>query len=118
LSYGIARIKVKSNWHIENLLTGVASVICLLCALKSDASSRPFAMALFMLPFVVTAFYAAKEKKLNLLRLCTAVIGIRLVVVYFEIFGSLALTGFGLILSGVVLIGGVAIWKRLVGNFE
>jgi hypothetical protein len=41
------------------------------------------------------------------------VIALRLVVVYFEVFGSLAVTGVGLVFSGGLMIVSALYWNRL-----
>jgi uncharacterized membrane protein len=53
---------------------------------------------------------AAGERRL--FNLASIVVSIRIVVAYFEVFGDLAYTGFGLILSGVVILGVAAVWYR------
>lgn len=55
-------------------------------------------------------------------RLAVAIIALRLLIVYFELFGGLARTGGGLVFSGLVVIGmtyaGVQVQKRLIGRRE
>jgi uncharacterized membrane protein len=49
---------------------------------------------------------------LNLLNFATAVIGIRILIVYFEVFGSLLGTGVGLVTGGMLTLGMVWLWVR------
>jgi uncharacterized membrane protein len=42
-----------------------------------------------------------------------AAIAVRLFIVYFELFGTLAMTGTGLVLAGILLIGLALAWRRL-----
>lgn len=68
---------------------------------------------------VVWALAAAAASLANYRRLfdvASLVIAIRFIVIYFEVFGSLTYTGVGLIASGVVILGVVAIWYKLRKN--
>lgn len=49
---------------------------------------------------------------LRLLNLATAVIGIRILIVYFEVFGSLLGTGVGLVTGGLLTLALVWLWTR------
>jgi hypothetical protein len=55
---------------------------------------------LFVLAWAGAAWIAASLKRKRLFDIATLVLGIRFIVVYFQVFGSLAATGIGLILSG------------------
>lgn len=57
------------------------------------------------------ALSAAMERR-GLFNICTGVILIRFIIVYFEVFGSLAETGLGLIFSGVVILGAAYTWHH------
>lgn len=59
------------------------------------------------------AVFAGKKRLFDLVAF---VIAARFVVVYFEVFGSLAATGIGLILSGGVILGTVYVWHRYRGR--
>jgi uncharacterized membrane protein len=48
----------------------------------------------------------------------SALIGIRFLIVYFQAFGGLATTGFGLILSGILLLVFVKLWIKFNPKFE
>jgi hypothetical protein len=43
-----------------------------------------------------------------------AAVAVRLFIVYFELFGSLATTGLGLIVAGALLIGLTLLWRRVM----
>lgn len=51
------------------------------------------------------AWAAQRRQRAGLFRLAVGVIAVRLIVIYFEVFGSLATTGIGLIVSGLLVIG-------------
>jgi hypothetical protein len=45
-------------------------------------------------------------------------IGARFLIVYFQVFGSLATTGFGLIISGLIIICAAVLWFKKKEKFE
>ena len=71
---------------------------------------------LFLLPWASAAAVAAAMERKRLFDLAALVIGIRFIVVYFQVFGSLAVTGVGLIISGSVILGIAYLWYRYRGN--
>ena len=62
--------------------------------------------------WVLVAYTAHQAGLLTLLNLATAVIGIRILIVYFEVFGSLLGTGVGLVTGGMLTLGMVWLWVR------
>ncbi len=50
----------------------------------------------------------------TLFGIAIAAIAIRIFIVYFELFGTLATTGAGLIVAGLLLIGLAALWRRIL----
>jgi uncharacterized membrane protein len=62
--------------------------------------------------WVLVAYTAHQAGLLNLLNFATAVIGIRILIVYFEVFGSLLGTGVGLVTGGMLTLGMVWLWVR------
>lgn len=54
----------------------------------------------------------------KLFNLMILLIGIRFLIIYFQVFGSLAYTGFGLIISGLLIIGVVALWYKYSSRIE
>jgi hypothetical protein len=48
----------------------------------------------------------------RLFNLCVNLIGLRFLIIYFQVFGSLATTGIGLIVSGLIIIGAVVVWYK------
>ena len=71
---------------------------------------------LFILSWGGAAAVAAMNEEKRLFDFAAMVIGIRFIVVYFEVFGSLAATGFGLILSGTVILSVTYLWHRYRGK--
>jgi uncharacterized membrane protein len=74
--------------------------------------SEVVAALCFILLWVVVAFAAHRSGLASLLNLATALIGLRLIVVYFEIFGSLLGTGIGLVSGGLLTLALVWLWLR------
>lgn len=70
-----------------------------------------FAAQLCVLTGLVVA--AAQAKAVGLSRLLTLCLGIRLFIGYLEVFGSLLTTGFGLIFTGIVILGLAYGWHKL-----
>ena len=66
--------------------------------------------ALFFAVWASAASAAAASGRKRLFDIATFVIAARFVVVYFEVFGSLAATGVGLIISGIVILGAAYVW--------
>jgi uncharacterized membrane protein len=58
------------------------------------------------------AIFFAGSRSPRLFQTLLALIGLRFLIVYFEAIGGLALTGFGLMLSGVVVIAVGYLWNR------
>jgi hypothetical protein len=62
------------------------------------------AAILFMAFWAGIAWTCIKSNRPELARVAVGVIAVRLITIYFEVFGSLAMTGIGLIVSGVTII--------------
>lgn len=71
----------------------------------------------FIAIWVLAAWIAAVLNAKRLYNLFTLVVAIRLIGVYFEVFGSLLATGFGLILSGFVILLTAYLWNRYRQTF-
>lgn len=66
----------------------------------------------FFVTWVLAATAAAHSKHRRWFDFASFVIAVRIVVVYFEVFGSLAMTGVGLIISGAVTLGIAFAWHH------
>lgn len=62
---------------------------------------------------VCLVFAAAQAKAVGLSRLLTLCLGIRLFAAYLELFGTLLSTGFGLIFTGMVILGLAVGWRKI-----
>ena len=70
-----------------------------------------FAAQLCVLVCLVVA--AAQAKAVGLSRVLTLCLGIRLFTAYLELFGTLLTTGFGLIFTGIVILGLACGWRKV-----
>lgn len=95
------------------LSVGVFATLPLVFA---DGTASPGVSLLGAVGFFCTwgfaAAAAAYSQRRRWFDLASFVIAVRVVFVYFEVFGSLAVTGLGLIASGVVTLGTAFIWHR------
>lgn len=98
------------------LLAGPPIAFALALALPHpDAmGSRLIGIAVFMALWAAVARAAAAEGWTSLFGVAIAAIGLRIFIVYLELFGSLAATGGGLIVGGVLLVGLSWLWHRIV----
>jgi uncharacterized membrane protein len=68
--------------------------------------------------FAVVALAAHKRGRPRLLHLATAAVGLRLLAIYFEVFGSLLDTGLGLVLGGLLTLLVTWVWARKRRDFD
>lgn len=74
--------------------------------------------AYFIVSAVLLALYYAVRKWYWLFNAMTIVVGIRFLIIYFQVFGDLAYTGIGLVVSGLVIIGLAVAWYRYRPRLE
>lgn len=98
------------------LLAGPPIAFALALALPHpDAmASRLAGIAVFMGLWAAIARAAAAEGWTSLFGVAIAAIGLRIFIIYIELFGSLAATGGGLIVGGVLLVTLSWLWHRIV----
>jgi hypothetical protein len=73
----------------------------------------PVAAALSFIAFWAAVGWAGYvTRRFNLLNLATAMIGLRILIAYFEVFGSLLSTGVGLITGGLLTLALAWLWFR------
>jgi uncharacterized membrane protein len=68
--------------------------------------------------WLAVAWLAYEDRERGLLNLATAMIGLRILIVYFEVFGTLLDTGLGLVLGGTIALLIVWGWTRGRKYFE
>jgi hypothetical protein len=98
------------------LLAGPPLAFALALALPhpDTMASRLAGIAMFMGLWAAIARAAAASGWTSLFAVAIAAIGLRIFIVYLELFGSLAATGGGLILGGALLVGLSWLWHRIV----
>jgi uncharacterized membrane protein len=72
----------------------------------------------FIVVFAAVALVAHKRGRPRLLHLATAAVGLRLLAIYFEVFGSLLDTGLGLVLGGLLTLFVTWFWARKRRDFD
>lgn len=77
-----------------------------------DTGVKALAALGFFTVWGLVAAYSAVAKQRRWFDLASLVLAVRVIVVYFEVFGSLAMTGAGLIVSGLVILGTAFTWHR------
>ena len=71
-----------------------------------------------VLSMVLLAIYFALRQRYALFNAVTIAIGVRFLIVYFQVFEDLAYTGVGLVISGLVIIGLAVAWYKLRPRLE
>lgn len=94
------------------LLTAALVMFILLFTLPiMKAADLVFAIvALLILTFM--AFFFASLKRRSLFQFFLILIGIRLLVLYFQALGGLARTGIGLVIAGALIVAMVVLWSK------
>jgi uncharacterized membrane protein len=99
------------------LSTGTFMTLPLLFAFNSSSlASQLLGATGFFATWILVAAAAAHLRRKRWFDLASLVIAVRVVVVYFEVFGSLAMTGLGLIFSGTVVLGIAFAWHKFRGR--
>lgn len=91
----------------------VAALLASFVPFLAPHEEAPALAALFFIGFWATAGWAGYAlRRLMILNLATAMIGIRILIAYFEVFGSLLSTGLGLISGGLLTLLFAWVWVR------
>ncbi len=99
-------------------LLGVCTVGYLAPFLVSPGGLDLVAALSFIGLWLLVAFVAHRRGDVRVLNVATAVVGVRILVVYFEVFGSLLDTGVGLVSGGLLTLALVWLWARKRRDFE
>lgn len=93
--------------------SGVFATLPLFFGTDSESTGiKVIGAAGFFCTWVAAAAAAAYSHHKRWFDAASLVIALRIVIVYFEVFGSLAMTGLGLIFSGLVILGIAFAWHR------
>jgi uncharacterized membrane protein len=121
LGFGVAACVVALFWHRHQRepsakfttgLLGACLVATFIPARISPGNWDLVAALCFIGLWLLVAFATHRARYFWLMNLATAVIGVRILIVYFEVFGSLLDTGLGLVLGGVLTLLLVHFWWR------
>lgn len=108
----ITRLAKTPAGNASKILVGVVLALSHLPLFVSPGDLDLLAALSFIGLWVLVAFAAHRAGHAFILNLATAVIGIRILVVYFELFGSLLDTGIGLVVGGLLTLALVWLWDR------
>lgn len=97
---------------IINLIT-LSFVLAILPVAFDMPKSDLLGIGIFLLEFSMAAIAAALLNSKRFFDFATFFISVRFVVAYFEVFGTLTTTGFGLIISGLVILGVLYSWQKM-----
>lgn len=89
-----------------------------LLAVMIAGSLLPLGFVISLTALAGAGFYAYKTNRPRLLNFILVLAGIRIFIIYIDIFGSLMQTGLGLILSGFILLGLIFGWLKLSVIFK
>lgn len=106
------------QWRVAMtaLLAASAFSITVRPPLEPELTRRLVGLLVFVVVWSAAAVAAASAGRRRLFNFCTFLIAARFVIAYFEVFGSLAATGLGLIFSGVVILGATWLWAKTRGR--
>lgn len=118
LAVGWRRPKELPRALLLPILAGppIAFALALAIPHPDAMASRLVGIAVFIGLWAIIARAAAAEGWTSLFGVAIAAIGLRIFIIYIELFGSLAATGGGLILGGVLLVGLSWLWHRIVSR--
>lgn len=99
------------------LLPGVIASMFVFAAVynflpQSETILEMWGFLLSMSCLSLLVVYGIKHNQTRLINLATALMAVRIFIVYLQVFGSLMSTGIGLLSSGVVFLGVIFIWRR------
>lgn len=116
-AFGIFSYKLNYSRLLTSVIASLlvfAYVYMFLPDNKDIASLWGFLLTMTILGWLVV--YALIKSRSKLMNLATALMACRIFVVYLQVFGSLLSTGIGLIISGVVLLLIIFIWRKVQLN--
>lgn len=102
----------------ERLLLVACVVLSHVPLFTSPGELEVVAAATFVALWLVVAWAAHHAGEVGLLNMATAMIGLRILAIYFEVFGTLLDTGLGLVSGGLLTLALVWLWSRKRRQFE
>ena len=114
-SLTVAGIFFSPHWNKIQKKLQTVTIVLFLAPLQASwlGMSNLFTQAFLTIAFLTSlALLMASIQRRWVFQFLLAVIGIRFVILYFQALGGLALTGIGLISSGIVIIASVFLWSK------
>jgi uncharacterized membrane protein len=102
----------------ERLLLVTCTALAHVPLFVSTGDLELAAAASFVGLWLLVAWTAHHARDPRMLNVATAMIGLRIVAIYFEVFGTLLDTGLGLVSGGLLTLGLVWLWTRKRRQFE
>lgn len=102
----------------ERLLLVTCTALAHVPLFVSTGDLELAAAASFVGLWLMVAWTAHHARDARMLNVATAMIGLRIVAIYFEVFGTLLDTGLGLVSGGLLTLGLVWLWTRKRRQFE
>lgn len=96
----------------KGLLLGVLVAFVVACWVTTGPRSSLVQGIATICVLMTSGIFLASVQARGLFQFMISLVGLRFLVLYFQAFGGLATTGFGLILSGIFVIGSVVIWNK------
>ena len=93
-----------SSDRLVQIFTAVSGIFIIIPFALAPHNSDLFSAILFMGYFAFLAWWGARQNNTSLIDWSIRLIIFRLVIVYFEVFGFLAATGLGMILTGAIIL--------------
>jgi hypothetical protein len=112
------RLTALQGGAVARWLLVVSLLLVYLPARISPGGWDLLAALLFIGLWLLVAFAAHSARFFWILNLATAVVGVRILIVYFEVFGSLLSTGFGLVTGGGLTLLLTWLWWRTRRRFK
>src|SRR5690606_21180572 len=113
----IARTPASPAQAMVRVLLGVCLLLAHLPWPISRGDLDLVAALTFIGLWLLVARTAHRARETRVLNLATALIGLRILSVYFEVFGSLLDTGIGLVVGGLLTLALVWLWVRKRRDF-
>ena len=111
-----ASAATKREHEASSLWLGLAVAVltlgCIGPLVVEHATLRLLPALWFLLLWSLTGYLAMRVRSFGLFRTATAMIAIRLLIVYFEVIGSLAASGLGMILGGALTLLAAWLWRK------
>ncbi len=116
-----ALLYIRSDFSIkERIIITLIIAIMLFAYLPDFILSHPdinetgelFGASYSIIQLILFSMFFTIRNSKRLFNVIILLIGLRFIIVYFQVFGDLAITGFGLIISGMLIIGISLLWFK------